>query len=335
MPYRLYTASDIDRPPSWRYERVRHILSQPPEKQVFVDSDDASIRHFYQFCQQWSRARSPEEQHIVRLKYPGISEAVQLRKYGTLDGLGLLEGYFIAECELSWLSQKFCLPPAAVVWYEQLFFDVYSRKTAGSWIELNVIRPVFYAGRIDFKPATPAYDRACAYRAFGHRGGNYVLEIFSTGFLDTDAKPKNGEAAEAFIRRALEIDVVNQSALLNSSRKYRTKTEADYIRIAIDIASRSFQQGNADVLINVQRALKSIAPLVGEDVKMELEKLAAQNPHASAMLGGALELRHMEQSRLMLGLEMSPETQHLITNFYERNSGNVGVNEGTVEGSGS
>jgi len=314
--YVLYTLQDQNRPPHWRYERIKYVLSKDEDYQVFIQDDDTSSRFFYLFCQALAKAETPEEKYLAKKRFPGIFEALQLRKYAPLDALGLLEGFLLTQVDLGWLSEKFSLSPATIAWYEQLFFDVYGRQDANFWVESNVIRTTNYPGCNEFK-LSPQYDRACAYRMFGYHGGIVALELFATGFLTTDVKPVHKELAATFIKQALEMGISNEGALMGHSRRKLNKTEGEFLKLALDLATRSLQAGNTEIIQNVQRALASVSPLVGEDVKDELAKLAAQDADKAAILVGAAELRHVEQMKLSLGLELSPETKELVKSFNE------------------
>ena len=314
--YQLWTVSDPNRPPYWRYERVQYLLDKEPDKQVFLSDDDVACRYFFLCCQELAKQTTPEERHLLKKKYPGIIEALNLRKYSSLDTLGLLEGYMLTDVDLGWLSAKFSLSPATVAWYEQLYYDCWSRREANAWVETEVLRPKEYPGSQEFKPS-PSFDRACAYRIFGYHGGLLALELFSTGFLSTDAKPLHRELAETFIQRALETSVSNEGAVMGYSRRRLNKTEGEFIKLGLDLATKAAQAGHIDVLQNVQKALSSVAPLVGDSVKEELTRLAEKNSDIAALLVGAAELRYQDQIRLSLGLEMSPETKQLVTDFNE------------------
>jgi len=151
----------------------------------------------------------------------------------------------------------------------------------------------------------------------GYHGGIITLELFSTGFLSTDAEPAFREAAETFIQKALEMSVSNDGALLAGSRRGLNKTEGEYIKLALDLAARAMMSGNMDIIQNVQKALKGISPLVGDDVKAELTRLAEQDPNKAALLVGAAELRHVDSTKLLLGMEMGPETRELLKAYNE------------------
>jgi len=315
-PYILYTINDPHRPPHWRYERVKYVLSKDADHQVFIDDDDVALRYFYLFCQELAEVKTPEEKYALKKKYPGIQEALQLRKYTSLDTLGLLEGYMLTRADLGWLSEKFSLLPSTVAWYEQLFFDVWTRRDAHAWVETHVIRTNEYPGHQEFKKS-PLWDRACAYRIFGYHGGIVALELFSTGFLSTDAEPQYREVAETFIQKALEVSISNEGAIMGHSRRYLNKTEGEFIKLALDLAGAARQAGQTDVIQNVQKSLASVRPLVGEGVKEYLTEFAERDADAAAVLVGAAELRYQEQIKLSLGLELSPETKFLVQKFNE------------------
>jgi len=315
-PYVLYTIDDARRPPHWRYERIKYILSKEVDDQVFINDDDLGLRVFYMYCQAAAQAQTPEEQYVLKKKFPGIYEALYLRKYSNVDHLGLLEGFMLTEVDLIWLSNKFSINPETLCWYEQLFFDTWTRRESNLWVETEVIRAAAYPANVNFKRG-PAADRACAYRMFGYYGGIVALELFATGFLTTDTKPHHKELAETFIKRALETGISNEGALMGHSRRYLNKTEGDFLKLALDIATKSLQAGNTEIIQNVQRALAAVSPLVGEDVKAEMQRLAEQDADKAALLIGATELRHVEQMKLSLGLELSPETRMLVTQYNE------------------
>jgi len=310
-PYVLYTVNDMHRPPYWRYERVKYILGKGANDQVFISDDDVATRYFYLFCQALNKAKSAEEKYALKDQFPGIQEALRLRKYTSLDTLGLLEGYMLTDVNVDWLSDKFSLAPATAAWYEQLFFDVWSRRDANNWVETEVIRAKEYAGHNDFKPSA-AWDRACAYRMFGYHGGLIALELFSTGFLSSDAKPNHRNLAETFIQKALEISISNEGALMGHSRRRLNKTEGEFIKLALDLAAKASQAGNTEIIQNVQRALISVTPLIGEDVKEYLTKLAETDAAAADIMVGAAELRHMDQIKISLGRELPAETKFLM-----------------------
>ena len=104
---------------------------------------------------------------------------------------------------------------------------------------------------------------------------------------------------------------------MGQSRRSLNKTEGEFIKLALDLAARSLQAGNMEIIQNVQHALAAMSPLVGEDVKAELTKLAELDADKAALLVGAAELRQIEQMKLHLGLELSPETKELVKSFNE------------------
>lgn len=325
----LYSGTDPDRPPYWRYERVRYLLAKEADNQTFIDGfDDAATRFFFTVCQQLGRAKTPEERIVLRQKNPGVLEAMQLRKHTSLDALGLLEGFLCTSANLGWVSDRFSLTPATVAWYEQLFFDVWSRREATFWVERAAIKPPSYPGHELAKSNNASglftdyesrqhWERACSYRKFGYHGGPVALELFSTGFLSTDAKPTYRELADTFIKKSLEASVSNEGLAMMQAKRKLNKTEGEFIKMALDLAERALLAGSLDVVQGVQKALALVSPLVGEDVKAELEKFAAQDADRAAILVGAAELRSAESARLHLGLGLSPEARSLVDSYNE------------------
>jgi hypothetical protein len=325
----VHTGSDPSRPPSWRYARVKYLLSKKADTQVLIDGvDDPATRHFFLFCQLLEKTKTPEERLALRVKHPGILEALQLRKYAQLDALGLFEGFLCTNANLAWVSDRFSFAPATVAWYEHLFFDVWTRRDATFWVESEVLKPPEYeghgltAGGLS-KALAPLeirqqWERACAYRKFGYHGGVVALELLATGFLSTDAKPTYKELADTFIKKGLETAISNEGVIMMNARRKLNKTEGEFIKLALELAERSLLAGSVDIVQGVQKALSLVAPLIGDDVKDELAKLAAEDSNKAALLVHAAELRHVEQTRLHLGLELSPEARELVTSFDTR-----------------
>jgi len=325
----LYTVNDPSRPPAWRYSRVKHLLAKETGQQVLIDGvDDPATRYFFLFCQMLEKAKTPEERLALRVKHPGILEALQLRKYARLDALGLFEGFLCTNANLAWVSARFSFSPATVAWYEHLFFDVWARREATFWVEGEVIKPPEYVGHVQTAGSLSKalaelevrqlWERACAYRKFGYHGGVVALELLATGFLSTDAKPTYKELADTFIKKALETAVSNEGVMMMHARRKLNKTEGEFIKLALDLAERSLLAGSVDIVQGVQKALSLVSPLIGDDVKEELAKLAAEDDNKAALLVGAAELRHIESARLHLGLELSPEARELVDSYDAR-----------------
>ena len=325
----LYTANDPARPPSWRYSRVKYLLAKKVNTQVLIDGvDDPITRYFFLFCQMLEKAGTPEERLALRTSYPGILEALQLRKYAQLDALGLFEGFLSTNANLAWVSDRFSFAPATIAWYEHIFFDVWSRREATFWVEGEVIKPPAYIGHtqttiglneaLKSMETRQSWERACAYRKFGYHGGVVALELLATGFLSTDAKPTYKELADTFIKKALETAISNEGAVMMHARRKLNKTEGEFIRLALELAERSLLAGSVDIVQGVQKALSLVAPLIGDDVKEELAKLSAEDDNMAALLVGAAELRHSEVTRLHLGLELSPEARELVDSYDAR-----------------
>ena len=336
----IYTQKDIRRPPYWRYDRVRYLLRKSPQSQVFLPDDDTATRYFYVFCQDLNRCDTPEERYALKEKYPGILHALELRKNTPLDVLGLIEGFLLTNADMGFVCEKFSLPPATVAWYEHLFLDVWGRKKAGIWVETEAVKPQFYPahaltrkdGRLSSIMLLSVEDRqsverAIAYRKMGFHGGVVVLELFATGFLSSDVKPTYRDLADTFIKKALEMGVSNEGVMMMHAKRKLNKTEGEFIKMALDLSQAALNSGNADIIQNVQKALSSVAPIVGDDVKAYLEDLVEKDPSKELLLNGAAELRHTEITKLHLGLEMSPETRMLVDSYNTRRQEDETVNE--------
>jgi hypothetical protein len=318
-PYEIYSSDDPARPITWRHDRLRYLLQKPPDQQVFLNADDAAIRHGYLFCQTWAAAKTPEERYRVRQQYPGIAEALQIFKYQAVESTGLLEGYILADTDTASIAEKFSILPYAVAWYEQLFFDVRSRLQSTLFIETSAIKGIYDSRRAAYKQAKVEHDLAKSYKAFGYHGGIVALELISTGFLSSDAKPLHRETAVTFIQNASSMLAANQGSLILHGKKVRDKPSMVVAKMAIQLALRAQREGKLEVIQNVSRALEAVAPLIGDDVKAEIAKMLEKNPAAGQLLQSAAELRATEQLKFDRGLLTEEQTNNLLQLTYQSN----------------
>jgi hypothetical protein len=314
-PYDIVSSDDPSRPITWRYDRLRQLLKLEPERQIFIDSaDDVGIRYAYLFFQQWASLKTPEERYLLKQQYAGIAEAVQLFKYQAVEKTGLLEGYILADCGTGVIADKFSLSPDTVGWYEQLFFDVRSRLNNPLFIESSAIKSIYDTRRQTYRRKRVEHDLASAYKAFGYHGGVVALELISTGFLSTDAKPVHRETAVTFIQNATSLLMSNQGTLLLHKNRINTKPEVAVARMAVSLAIKAQREGKLEVIQNVSRALESVAPLIGDDVKTSIQRMIEQNNETGKLLQASAELRAEDQLRLdrnMLPQEQIEKTLQL------------------------
>jgi hypothetical protein len=306
--YEIVSPDDPMRPITWRYDRLRYLLNQPPDQQVLLDDvDDLGIRHAYLFLQRWAACHTPEERYLIRHQYPGLTEAVQLYKYQEVQKTGLMEGYILADCNVGSIADKFSLLPDAVNWYEQLFFDVRTRLSNTMFVELSAIQSLYDTRRQAYKRKKVEHHLAAAYKAFGYHGGIVALELISTGFLSSDAKPLHRETAVTFIQNAASLLASNQGTLLLHGRRIFTKPDMAITRMAVNLALKARREGKLEVIQNVSRALESVAPLIGADVKQSIQRMLEHDPEAGNLLQASAELRAEDQLRFDRG--MLPQEQ--------------------------
>jgi hypothetical protein len=312
MPYEIYTAGDANRPVNWRYQRIRYIMLKEPEKQVFLDDDDLGVRYAYQVFQALAQAKTPEERYLCRIKYAGFLEACKIYKYFPVELSGLLEAYVLADEEPNKIAGNFSITYETLGWYEQLFFDARSRLDCPAFTHNQVCYPVFDTTRKAYNYKKVNYDTACAYRVFGYHGGSIVLELFSTAFLSTDAKPVTRDLAVTMIQKAGLMRVTNAGVAAQLSGKPKDKATMIAIKMATGLAVKAQAAGNMEIMQNVGKALSYITPLIGDDAKLEVMRLSEQNAEYKKMFSLGVDVRATDQLLMSRGIELSSETKNLL-----------------------
>jgi hypothetical protein len=317
MPYEIYTIADENRPANWRYHRVKYIMSKEPDKQVFIDMDDAGVRYAYHIFQAFANCKTPEDRYMCRNRYAGFYEACQIYKYFPVELSGLLEAYVLADEEPNKVAYNFSINVETLGWYEQLFFDARSRLDRPSFIHNQVCYPIFDTTRKAYNYKKVNYDIACAYRIFGYHGGPVVLELFSNAFLSTDAKPVTRDLAVTMIQKAGLMRVTNAGVAAQLSGKPKDKATMIAIKMATNLAVKAQAAGNMEIMQNVGKALSYVTPLIGDDAKLEVKRLADFSGDYSRMISLGVDMRATDQILASRGIELSQETKTLLNTVKE------------------
>jgi hypothetical protein len=317
MPYEIYTVMDENRPANWRYHRVKYIMEKEPDKQVMLDVDDEGVRYAYQVFQAFAHCKTPEDRYVCRVRYAGFYEACQIYKYFPVELSGLMEAYILGDEEPNKIAHNFSINVETLGWYEQLFFDVRGRLDRPYFIHNQICYPIFDTTRKAYNYKKVNYDTACAYRVFGYHGGPVVLELFSTAFLSTDAKPVTRDLAVTMIQKAGLMRVTNSGVAAQLSGKPKDKATMIAVKMATNLAIKAQAAGNMEIMQNVGKALSYVTPLIGDDAKLEVKRLTDCSEECKQMFTLGVDMRATDQILASRGLELSNETQKLLTTVKE------------------
>jgi hypothetical protein len=287
-------------------------MSKDPELQLFLDEDDIGTRYAYSIFQTFAQAKTPEDRYLCRRKHAGIFDACKIYKYFPVELSGLIEAYVLADEEPNKIAENFSIREETLGWYEQLFFDARSRLNRSAFIHTRVCNSVYDTRRKAYNYKKVNYDTACAYRIFGYHGGPLVLELLSTAFLSTDAKPVTRDLAVTMIQKAGLLQTSNTGVLAQFSKKPRDKPTMIAIKMATALALKALEAGNIEMMQNVGKALSYITPLIGDDAKLEVKRLVDANEDYRKMFSLGVDLRAADQVAAARGIELSPETRTLI-----------------------
>ena len=317
---RIWTAEDPDRVPAWRYERVKYLLSLPPERQSVMPDDDGPVRLFYQAAQIMGRLYTvPEKVYMLRQRTPGLVEAVTLYQTANPECLALLEGFILSGLSADEIADRFSLRTETIHWYETLCFDVRTRLSCDMFIVQQVLPQHKDYERFNMSADSnywPNLNLIKAYRTFGYYGGVVALELLAVGFLKSDAKPIHRDTAMTFIRSATMTFIQNAGAVIAQNGRIDSKSEGVLVTLAKDLADKAKEEGKLEVVQNVTRALAAVTPLIGTDVKAEIERkrIDPEQRHAVHLLTSHAEVRAIEQmqaERGMLSVEHLQELANL------------------------
>lgn len=310
------------RTPDWRWERVLHLCDRHPTPGRCTKWDDDFIKQAREHLLLWRRF-TPAQREQLFWKNPGLTYAIDIYEklnIGERTSTALtIEARLLANQSYDQIADEAGTLPAAIDWYEALFFNVRDHLKKRDWIFSNVLAPAMMRAKVEagdsdgfesfstFKNsevAKPFFDGSLKF--FAYFGGPYLVDHLITGFragqplesLDNIDQWYDRTMGSLVRRRS------TQAAGQFEINKFNV-TELFQVHHAIMALERS--QDNIDAQKStterhIQALLEDIPWSLGADGEMLLE---------GTVLGeydkGAAELRDEEVLRMSSGQDFTPE----------------------------
>jgi len=175
------------RRPTWRLERVLHLVDQQPPARCTKD-DDRYVRQARTFWCRHRAAQSESAKNKLFRENPGLFYAYEIheRSAEEPETAYLLQARILARQDDATIASYLATLPQTVDWYEKVFFNVRDRLDQRDWITKHVLVPAFLQQALPAKLqqvdslARPFLDGTL--KLFAYFGGPVVLDVMISGF---------------------------------------------------------------------------------------------------------------------------------------------------------
>ncbi len=245
----------------WRLDRVLELIEarffprRPSRTQ-----DDHYIHGYYCFLLRnrftdWRRydlAASGEHLALV--------QAHRLRWSLDAEDRAILEARILTRETDSEIAKRLGILPAAVDWYEGLFFTVRDRLDCAGWIDKTVSSMAGPPPLYGIEPLTEQ-QRHAAYRTFGYYGGPIMLD-HTISAITPRLQPLRPENCAQWLDDAARAKV-RQAAMMNHCKFNRTNVHLLF-RMHLNLLKQQQDTGDDacnEFLANVEAMVKTLSCL--------------------------------------------------------------------------
>jgi hypothetical protein len=273
----------------WRFSRVQALLTPRCGRLARPTAqDDEVIRKMREYLLLERSSSTPSTRQRLGLRFPGPSGALQIRQHVTRDLQLSVQCRILARQTDIQIACKTALPPVAIHWYEQCFFQVRDLLGAPDWVASNVLAEGCLE---DLAPLEGALKRVA------YMFGAEVLDMLQSGLLKrddleglADHEVDLEQAAIAGLQRQILL------AVLDPAQRDRADLALLVRQLQALVAGRQAMQGDVGEQENqiadaVRHTLESIQFIKGD---MAVEWLKEHNPILLEYDNFAAELRDQQ-----------------------------------------
>ena len=172
---------DPFRTPAWRHDRVTELIEREPRRgRPSRVRDDADICTYYNFRLILQRASTEKVKLALYAENGPLCQAHDWYINGDHERRAILEARILARQSDGEIAQLVGLLPAAVAWYERIFFNVRDRLHARIWI-LKTIRGGERRRPLSCNDPLSASERGQFFKLLAHFGGPVALDAAISG----------------------------------------------------------------------------------------------------------------------------------------------------------
>lgn len=188
------------RPLPWRWQRALYLTAA--NRRLVPGRDDAPTVAAARFL---AARRAGRDRAALERNWPGLQAARALVEAGDPRQRWEVEARLLSGTDDEAIAARCDLAPAAVRWYERLFFHVRDRLAAHDWIAARALGPGLWHG---FSP----YDLGGIWRAFGYHGGSLVLDVIIP--LTWNGVPIGAGACQSTVAKNVRATAAARRAIL-------------------------------------------------------------------------------------------------------------------------
>lgn len=243
----------------WRLDRVLQLIeNQPFPRQPSRMNDDRYIRAYYYLllenrCTDWKNSTG-----TLSCYDPALVQAHLLRWSLDAEDRAIVEARILAGETDAEIGRKRGIMPAAVDWYEGLFFCVRDRLECSDWIR-NTIQEMGGEKLLFGKDNLNEQQRHTVYRLFGYYHGADMLDATIHTF---SPRPLKAEDCPDWIDDALRTSI--RAAAMAAVAKFNKTNIHLLFQTALKIIKqrRSSDISTVDVTKNIEALVDNLRCLV-------------------------------------------------------------------------
>lgn len=295
------------RPVDWRWSVAKLIRSDTRIASLLQGRHDEWTKKARKFQQAHEAARDDYDRLLLVRRWPSLLEAFNLKFEEDYSRRLLryeVEARLLAAETEDRISERTRVSPAAVSWYEKLFFNVSDRLDSPGYISHVVIGEKLQSGLTDG-------DHDVLWKMFGYWGKSHVIDAVAYRSYDSTAPDNAGQTAQFF------NDDAQKTAVMKTAIAMRSMPNNSYTREVIATIQQGYMQikrmadgggASADMIgANVQQMAAHIAWTIGDkevlvsadDPKRIVGRLL---PEVAAADRKGVELRADDLTRMNHGL---------------------------------
>ena len=186
------------RRPRWRAERAMQMVEHRPSPLKPRSSDDRYVREYRWFLLQYLAEDADEDQRNAAIQeQPHVYHAHSLRYHPDTELRQILEARLLTSESFAQIAERFGVEPAAIDYYEKLFFHVRDRLECSDWI-VKVIRELPEERAPNPEGILTTAQRGLVYRLFAYHGGSEVLDAVIAGLAPSKIALCGGNLGDWF-----------------------------------------------------------------------------------------------------------------------------------------
>ena len=230
------------RSPGWRLARVMEMVRHRPRPLLASRTDDHNIHAYRRVLLELAAAgEDGERREAVFREYPAVCQAHLPHYSADVESRQVLEARLLTTESFDQIAARLATEPAAVKYYEQIFFSVRDRFEHRDWIR-KVIRGPAIAGRGIKSTRSSSALRGYVLRLFAYHGGPLALEAVINGMATTTI-PQRAKDLAGWFKNSLDQLVRTTATAATTMLEMNQKNMMQIIKLAQHASEAAVKTG--------------------------------------------------------------------------------------------